>query len=105
MATIADTDTLQLPINNGDNLWDRLKSNEKDLAYTEDELRASPELFVWISEANGVIENFRNISPRTLKVPKHGVLPDVVVVVRADSTKYGFKYFEWVNMDRAATAT
>lgn len=102
--TIADADTLQLAINNGDNLWDRLKTNATDLNYTESELQASPELFVWISANNGVIENFRNIGPRTLKVPKHSVLPNVVVVVRADSVTYSAKYFEWVNMDRCATA-
>ena len=102
--TIADTDTLQLAINNGDNLWDRLKTNATDLNYAEAELQASPELFVWISANNGVIENFRNISPRTLKVPKRSVLANVVVVVRADSTTYSEKYFEWVNMDRCATA-
>ena|SRR5436189_1383575 len=102
MATIPDTDTVQLPINGGDNLWDRLKSNTTDLGYTEEELRASPELFVWISANNGPIENFRNIPVRTLKVPKRSKLADVVVVVRADSTTYGPKYFEWVNMDRCA---
>ena len=101
--TIPDTDTVQLVINGGDNLWDRLKTNATDLGYSEEELRASPELFVWISANNGVLENFRNISPRTLKVPKRSVLPNVVVVVRADSSTYGPKYFEWVNMDRCAT--
>jgi hypothetical protein len=39
-----------------------------------------------------------------LKVPKHSVLANVVVVVRADSITYAEKYFEWVNMDRCATA-
>jgi|ERR1041384_3794585 hypothetical protein len=105
MATpLPDTDTLQLQINGGDNLWDRLKDNKPDLGYTEEELRASPELFVWISANNSpVVENFRNIAPRPLKVPKHGKLADVVVLVRADSTAYPPKFFEWVNMDRCAT--
>jgi hypothetical protein len=99
------TDTLQLTINNGDNLWDNLKANATDLNYTESELQASPELFVWISVNNGIIENFRNISPRTLTVPKHSVLANVVVVVRADSITYPQKFFEWVNMDRCAVTS
>ena len=103
--TIADADTLQLTVGNGDNLWDRLKANVQDLNYTESELQASPELFVWISVNNGVIDNVRNIFPRALKVPKHSVLANVVVVVRADSVTYPEKFFEWVRMDRCATVT
>ena len=61
-----------------------------DLNYAEEELRASPELFVWISANNGVLENFRNISlPACAEgAEKHSVLANVVVVVRADSTTY-----------------
>jgi hypothetical protein len=98
-------DTMQLAINGGDNLWTRLMQNVDGLQYSESELRASPELFVWISVNNGVIDNFRNISPRTLTVPKRSVLDTVVILVRSDSTTYPPKYFEWVDMDRCVGQT
>lgn len=101
VTAIAPADIQQLVINGGDNLWEKLKANVAGLGYTEEELRGNRELFVWISANNfPLIENFRNISPRTIFVPKRSVLANVVVLVRSDSTTYGPKYYEWVDMDR-----
>jgi hypothetical protein len=100
-----NNDTVAITINQGDNLWDRMKANVTDLAYTEAELLASPELFVWIAQANTPqINNFRNIpSGTTVRVPKHAQLANVVITVKSDTTTYPFKFFEYVEMDRCAT--
>jgi hypothetical protein len=97
---IQDTDLMDLTMNQYDSLWDRLKANVDGLKYTEAELVANPELFVFIAQKNAVL-NFRDIViSRTLKVPKRSILADVVTAVKADSATYGQKWYETVQMDR-----
>lgn len=91
-----------ITIKSGDNIWDLLKSNQDGLRYTESELDANTELFVYILYINA-LDNFRNmVPPKDIKLPRHESLADVVVNVRSDSTTFPKKFFEWVEMDRCA---
>jgi hypothetical protein len=85
----------------GDSIWDVLRSNQDGLRYSETELDRNPQLFVYILWLNG-IDNFRNIMPRSLMLPRHENLADVVITVNSDTTTFSPKFFEWVEMDRCA---
>jgi hypothetical protein len=84
----------------GDSIWDKLRSNQDGLHYSETELDKNPQLFAFILWLNGV-DNFRNIVARSVILPRRDNLADVVITVNSDSTKYK-KYLEWVDMDRCA---
>lgn len=97
-----DIPKVTITLKPGDNVWDLLRSNQDGLRYSEQELDANPELFVFILWLNA-IDNFRNMFvPRSIMLPRRESLADVVVTVRSDSTTYPKKYFEWVEMDRCA---
>jgi len=85
----------------GDSIWDVLRTNVDGLRYSETELDRNPQLFVYILWLNG-IDNFRNVMPRSLLLPRRENLADVVITVNSDTTTFSKKYFEWVEMDRCA---
>ncbi len=85
----------------GDSIWNVLRSNQDGLRYSETELDRNPQLFVYILWLNG-IDNFRNILPRSLLLPRRENLADVVIMVNSDNATFPPKYFEWVEMDRCA---
>jgi hypothetical protein len=85
----------------GDSIWDVLKSNRDGLHYSETELDKNPQLFVYILWLNH-IDNFRNMLPQTILLPRRENLADVVITVNSDTTTFSKKFFEWVEMDRCA---
>jgi len=100
---IADADTVSLTVKGGDSLWNLLRSTANaDLGYSEAELQLNRELFVWILWKNKFFDNFRNLGPGTVIVPKRSVLADVVVLVQTDNATFPKKFFEWTDMDRCA---
>ena len=92
--------TVSVPINTlGDNLWDKMKANQPNLGYTEQELIDNRELFVWIMVTNR-LDNLRRLPFNTLTVPTRSSLAEVVSTVRGNPATYTQKFFTWVEMDR-----
>jgi len=96
-----DIPKVTVNFNAGDSIWDVLRSNQDGLHYSETELDKNPQLFVYILWLNGV-DNFRNITPRPIMLPRRENLADVVITVNSDTGTFKPKYFEWVEMDRCA---